>query len=96
MNLIKTQGVCSINYFPYSSTNYTSQPTTLQTAAAALYKASNYYRITGTSAIKTKLYSGYGVVIAIHVNSDFNITNTNQIYDDPSPTMTGSHSICLE
>lgn len=96
MELVVNQGVCSLNYFSYNSSNYTSQPTSIQRAAASLYKAQSWNKIQGIDNIKQRLSQGDGVVIGVNVYSDFdNISSSNQVYDTVSGSSRGGHAICL-
>ena len=96
MDLIVDQGVCSLNYFNYNASDYTTQPTSIQSAAASLYKAQSWSKIQGIDNIKNRLAQGDGVVIGVKVFSDFdNISSSNQIYDTVSGSSRGGHAICL-
>ena len=97
MTLIVQQGVCPLSYFPYNATDWTTQPTAIQSAAASLYKPSSWSTTSGIDMIKYFLSIGNGVVIGTLVNSDFNeISSENPIYDTFSEEDdTGAHAICL-
>ncbi len=96
MTLIIEQGICPLTYFSYSDTDWTTQPTAIQSAAASLYKPSSLATISGLDMIKYFLSNGNGVIIGINVYPDFdNINSTNQIYDTVSGTSRGAHAICL-
>ncbi|MCD7828802.1 MAG: dockerin type I domain-containing protein [Clostridiales bacterium] len=96
MDLVVNKGVCSLVYFPYDESDYTTSPNSLQNAAAALYKASSWTTVTGITNIKQRIANGDGVVVGIEVYPDFdNISSTNQIYDTISGTSRGKHAICL-
>lgn len=96
MNLVKNTGICSLNYFPYDESDYSTQPSSKVIAAANLYKASNWNTIEGVNTIKNYIACGAGVVIAIKVYPDFdNISSSNQIYDSSAGTSRGAHAICL-
>lgn len=96
LNLVKNQGVCPLTYWQYDETDYTTQPTAIQNAAASLYKCASVYSTIGTVNIKARLAQGYGVVIGIEEYPDlYNLSNTNQIYDSTSGTSRGQHAICL-
>lgn len=96
LELIKTQGVCTLPYFAYSQNNYTKQPTAIQTANANLYKVSEYHSLIGIRNIKEKISKNYGVVIGIEIYPDFtNLSPSNSIYDTISGSKQGEHAICL-
>lgn len=96
MDLIVDQGVCSLNYFNYNASDYTTQPTSIQRAAASLYKAQSWTKIQGIDNIKNRIAQGDGVVIGVKVYSDFdNISSSNQVYDTVSGSSRGGHAICL-
>lgn len=71
LDLVCTKGVCSLNYFPYTDEDYSSQPTAIQNAAAAMYKASSWSKVTGIEQIKAQIYNGRGVVIGVKSNTGF-------------------------
>ena len=96
MNLVVNQGVCSLNYFNYSASNYTTQPTSIQKAAAALYKAQSWNKIQGIDNIKNRIAQGDGVVIGVKAYNDlYNISSSNQVYDTFSGSTNNGHAICL-
>lgn len=96
MDLICSQGVCSLNYFPYNTNDYTTQPTNIQRAAASLYKATTWHTIQGVNQIKNRIAQGDGVVIGIWVNNDFfYLDSSNPIYDNKNAAGDGKHGICL-
>lgn len=96
MDLVVEQGVCSLNYFSYNASNYTAQPTSIQRAAASLYKAQSWNKIKGINNIKQRLSQGDGVVIGVQVYNDFDaISSSNQVYDTISGSSRGGHAICL-
>lgn len=95
-NLVVSQGVCSLNYFPYNASDYTTQPTDVQKAAAAMYKAQSWNGIIGISTIKSYIANNQGVVIGINVYPDFDdISSENEIYDTVYGTLRGGHAVCL-
>jgi C1A family cysteine protease len=98
MKIILDQGVCSLAVMPYSDTDYTTQPTTAQKAAASLYKSKSWGVLTAgsTTEIKTHLAAGDAVVVGIPVYADFdNLSSSNQVYDTISGTLEGYHALCL-
>lgn len=96
LDLLETQGCCTLPYFPYNQNNYTKQPTTRQMANANLYKISEYHTLLGINQIKEKISQHYGVVIGIKIYSDFtNLSQTDSIFDDTSGNSQGQHAICL-
>ena len=96
IDLIINEGVCTMAYMDYDDTDYTTQPTAIQTANAALYKASGFYEFTNLDQIKVALYVGYGVVISVNTYPDLrNLSSSNQIYDTVSGVSEGGHAICL-
>gem|GEM_PF-1174108 len=96
MSLIKEQGVCSLESFPYNSSDWETKPTPEQRAEAANYKGRDWGSIFGVDAIKTWLASGKGVVTGIQVYPDFDrLSWDNPIYDSISDRSRGGHAICL-
>lgn len=97
LELMKTQGACTLAYYPYRVTNYTIQPNPTQRANANLYKISDYHAILGINRIKQQIAQNYGVVIGIEVYPDFtNLSQSDSIYDDTSGTQSNvGHAICL-
>ncbi len=93
---MKQKGCCTMSYFPYNASDYTTQPTDIQNANAQLYKVQNYYSINSLTAIKNQISNGRGVVIAVQVYPDMdNISTSNQVYDDTTGISRGNHAICL-
>lgn len=96
MSLAVNNGFCSLVYFPYTASNYTTQPTTIQNAAAALYKAKSWHTVFGVTSIKNRLATGDGVVVGIRIYPDLdNLNASNQIYDNANGSSRGNHAICL-
>lgn len=93
---VVNQGVCSLNYFPYDASDYTTEPTDLQEAAANMYAGGEWYGVIDVYSMKECIANNNGVVIGIKVYPDFkSLSETNQIYDDTSGTSSGAHAICL-
>ncbi len=97
LTIVENEGVCPISYFPYNESDYTTQPTAIQEAAASIYKGSTKHPVFGLSDIKEKINDGRAVIISIYVYPDFDNLNatTNQIYDSTTGTSRGSHAIAL-
>lgn len=96
LTIVTTKGVCSLNYFPYDDSNCTTQPTALQNAAASMYKAVSWGKISGIDQMKDRLAKGDGVIIGVEVYPDFDrIGSSNQVYDTVSGKSRGGHAICL-
>lgn len=96
MQLIRTEGVCPLTYFPYNSSDYLTQPNAIQTAAASLYKGLTCYSIFNTTKMKEIISQGTGVVIAIKTYNDYKtISASNPVFDSSSGSYTGKHAICL-
>lgn len=96
LKFIYDYGVCPLSYFPYNDSDCSTQPTDIQTAAASLYRITDYNGVLGLTNIKTRIANGEGVVIGISLYPDFvNINNANPIYDDISGEYVGAHTICL-
>lgn len=96
MSLVYNKGICPLTYWQYDETDYTTQPTAIQNAAASLYKLDTFYSTTGTTNIKARIAQGYGVVVGIKVYPDLDdLSETNQIYDSTSGDSRGQHAICL-
>lgn len=95
LTLAKNQGVCPLSYWQYNESDYTTQPTAIQNAAASLYKG-QYFEVENIEDMKMLLSFGYGVVILIKTYDDlYNLSSTNQIYDNTSGNCSGQHAICL-
>lgn len=93
---VVNQGVCSLNYFPYDDSDYTTNPTDLQEAAAAMYEGGAWYKLIDVYSMKLCIANNNGVVIGVKVYPDFDdLSETNQIYDDASGNSRGAHAICL-
>ena len=92
---LETSGACPSTY--YSLTDSTIRPaTSLENAAASLYKVNDIQNVYSVSNMKNYLYNGHAVVLGIRIAPDFrNINNTNDTYDDKSNLENVGHSICL-
>lgn len=96
LNLVCEKGVCSLNYFPYTETSYSAQPSAIQNAAAAMYKADSWSKVTGIDQIKSQLNNGRGVVIGIRTNKDFKELNSgNPVYNNILDLKWRNHAVCL-
>lgn len=91
------EGVCPLSYFSYNESDYTTQPTAIQEAAANLYKGSTMHTVRNISEMKRQINAGRAVIIGIYVYPDFDELNstTNQIYDNTSGICRGAHAITL-
>lgn len=96
LNKTVNQGICSLNYFPYDDSDYNTNPTDLQEAAAAMYEGGAWYKLIDIYSMKQCIANNNGVVIGVKVYSDLDrLSETNQIYDDTSGSSRGAHAICL-
>ena len=99
MNLIGTEGVCSLYNMSYREGNYTNQPNASQEDVASNFKnellyvgkggsKSYYSTITGVDEVKAQLKQENGVVISIWVTPDFRnyVTSIeNRVFDYIDP-----------
>ncbi len=92
-----SEGVCPLLYFPYNESDYSTQPTDIQKAAAGLYKGTKWTLAMTMSDIKKQVQAGKAVVVMIKNYSDFKQLNnsTNQIYDDITGTNYGNHAVAI-
>lgn len=90
------KGVCPLSYFPYSASNFATKPTSIQNAAAAMYKIKSWYFTTGENNIKSSIASGNPVVVGVEHYEDLDkLSTSNPVYDTISGTSSGGHAICL-
>lgn len=96
LDLVIKSGICTLTYFPYDEKDYTTQPTSLQKAAASLYKAQGWSQIEGIDSIKERLSNGDGVIIGVIADNDlFYLSATNPIYDKFTGEFELGHAVCL-
>jgi C1A family cysteine protease len=97
-DLLKSQGVCTWNDMPYSSTNGCStKPNTTQKQKAAANKIISYARVDITvSAIKNVLGQNKPVVIGGPVDQTYYDLGSNQVLTNyNSATYLGGHCVCI-
>ncbi len=97
LNLIVKQGVCSLAVMPYSDQNYKTQPNSTQKAEAAKFKSASWSVVKDdVNEIKAQLAAGNAVVLGIPVYDDFfDLTASNDVYDNTEGELAGYHAICL-
>lgn len=98
LDLIVDAGADTIDNFPYSAANFTTQPNSASYERAASYPATSWNTVTVSEvAIKSELARGNAVPIAIQVLPDFDSLNstTNLIYDSSAGSSRGGHAITL-
>lgn len=96
LNLLKSEGVCTLTYWLYSESGFAAQPNSIQSANASLYRIKRYYSVSGRTNIKREIYKGNGVIIWINVYPELRELNSaDSMYDDFSGNSLGGHYICL-
>ncbi|MBM7556421.1 C1 family peptidase [Halanaerobacter jeridensis] len=95
LNLIKNQGVCPLSVMPYDDNDYWTQPNSRQRQVASKYKAKSWGTLAAgnVSAMKNHLAAGDVITVAIPVYQDFNVSNSNPIYDNTYGNLSGWHAI---
>ncbi|MDR1563427.1 MAG: cell wall-binding repeat-containing protein [Oscillospiraceae bacterium] len=94
LDLLVSQGVCSMADMPYNEYNYTMNPTAEQKAKAYPHRSTDWNWVQGNSNIKSKIYETGGCIVSIDVYSNFENLGSN-IYKDYIGSYTGRHAICL-
>lgn len=98
LDLVVSKGADSLKFFPYSDSNFTTQPDAASLTRAANFKALSWSTLAqSTSAIKLALASGSPVLVTFDVMSDFdNLSAQNPTYDTAAPaTNRGNHAAVL-
>ena len=98
MNLIKNQGVCSLQAMPYSDRNYTKRPTAAQKKLALPHKSKSWGVTNGgdVNAMKAHLAAGDAVTVGIPIYSDFDrISSSNPVYHGTGGGLEGYHALCI-
>ena len=102
-NLLRDEGVASLELMPYNERDYVTQPSQEAEAEAATYKISRWGVVAkgGSRAeyereMKRHLVAGTPIAIAIPVNDDFYYLNlSNPIYDFTGRFDPGGHAIVI-
>ena len=95
LKTVETNGVCPITYYNLTD-NGIHTATSLQDAAASLYKVNEIQSVYSIDRMKEYLYHGQAIVIGIRLCQDFrSISNANEVFDDFSNLESNGHAICL-
>ncbi|MCB1317588.1 MAG: hypothetical protein KDK27_16605, partial [Leptospiraceae bacterium] len=96
LGLMVNQGASPWAYMPYTSSNYTRQPSSQARNEAKKYRASNYRSVGGqdVNAIKSLLSQGHPIAFGMSVDDGF-YNLKNQVYDRNSGTNYGGHAMTL-
>lgn len=96
LDLIVNQGGTSLAYMPYSSSDFTSQPSTAARQDAARYKALSWQRVTGTQSVKAALTNRQAVVAGIDVYPGMNFLDSdNPVYNSRAGDIVGGHAVTI-
>lgn len=98
LNLLKSNGVCTWQSMPYSSSNGCSlMPTTEQNAEAANYKITNYSTLytSDMSTVKALLNAKHPLYISFNVDSYFYYAGPGFIWKSFSGTFYGQHAVVI-
>ncbi len=101
LNLVKTQGSCSWNSWPYTYGNCSTQPNTNQRSEASKNKALNYVWLNSTnvSDIKNALGLGHPVIVSYYLYDSFynawNWNKGNWTSFSPDENQDGLHAVVI-
>jgi len=97
LNMMKDKGVCTLAEMPYNQSNCTTQPTQAQHNAAARNKILKWELVNKNDItnIKTLLYSGLPVMIAVNVDASFDNLQSPYIWKAKSGAVRGGHAITV-
>ncbi len=80
LEVLKNQGVCTMESMPYDFNNCSTRPTTQQINNAYENKISHYESVPlNTNAFKSALINGHPIVIGVHLNKAFKKEKFRQI-----------------
>jgi len=99
MKALHQIGVCPEVDWPYDITTFANTPTYKDNTDAAVYKISEYHRISSLDLLKAALAEGMPVVIGITVYTSFESANAISTGIVPVPNLQteqilGGHAIC--
>lgn len=97
LNLLKSNGVATINDFPYSEFDCSSLPSQnvkqrAKNNAIAEWRRVNY---SDDIEVKSQLNSGFPIVIGMRVDQGFERLGLNQVYQGPSGQEEGGHAMIV-
>lgn len=98
LEFLKSNGICTWQSMPYSSTNGCSvMPTAVQTAEAANFRINSYSYISTSdiTAIKTQLNNKHPLMITFTVDSYFANAGPGFIWKNYSPTLYAVHAVTI-
>lgn len=97
LNLLKSNGVSTINDFPYNQLDCYSIPNATVKQRAKNYAIAEWRRVDFKDDIevKSQLNSGFPVVIGMRVDQGFQNLGFNQIYTGPSGLEKGGHAMVV-
>jgi Concanavalin A-like lectin/glucanases superfamily/Papain family cysteine protease len=95
--VLKTKGVCTWSDMPYNDTECSLLPNSLQNTAAAKNKIIKWERVNKNDItnIKTILYSGFPVMIAVIVDQSFYNLQSPYIWSSKYGNTSGGHAITV-
>lgn len=98
LNLLKTQGACSLSAFPYNHSNCTTQPNSSQISAAASNKIKGFKKINNNAYIRWAIHYNYPVVFLAHLDQSFGnsfTTDGKMIWTQNTSLKTSYHAMCV-
>jgi hypothetical protein len=97
LNILQNQGVCSLQDMPYSDSECATQPNTTQNNAAANHKILRWEVVdkTDLTNIKSLIYAGYPVLIAVYVDGNFDNLTSPYIWTSAGGAVRGGHAITV-
>jgi hypothetical protein len=97
LNMMKNNGVCTLTEMPYNENDCSTQPNTAQHAAAAKNKILKWEIVNKNDItnIKTLIYSGLPVMIAVNVDASFDNLQAPYIWKAKSGGVRGGHAITI-
>jgi hypothetical protein len=97
LKLIVSSGLDSLQFFPYSSADFTTQPSSSSMTRATRFKAASWNSVnTSPVNLKSVLASGKVIVVRFDVYPDFSGMNAaNPVYDSTAGARRGGHAVAL-
>jgi hypothetical protein len=98
LEFLKTNGICTWQSMPYSSSNGCStMPTAAQTTEAANFRISSYSQISTAdiTAIKTQLFNKHPLLITFTTDSYFSNATPGFIWSSYSSTLYAGHAVTI-
>lgn len=99
LDLLKTEGVCTLTEMPYNENTCSTIPSPTQKQSASYNKILSYQTVKlDVNEIKTAIYNGNPVVIGIHINDGLDnapLSNGHYIWKKNEYTGGGNHAMLV-